>query len=313
MTQVHRPLAAALWMAGSIAGFSLVAVAGRALAPALDTFEVMLYRSLVGFVIVTAAALLSGVAADLRPRHMTLHFFRNVVHFAGQNLWLYALSLIPLAQLFALEFSYPIMVALTAPLFLGERLTRTKVVTAAIGFAGILIVARPFGMGGLSPGLIGALLCALGFAGAAIFTKRLTRLTSITAILFWMTVMQTGFGLAGALSDGRVALPPTALWPWVLVIGAGGLGAHYSLTKALSLAPASLVTPIDFLRLPLIALVGMAFYGEPFDPWVFAGGAVIFAANWLNIRVDANDRKAALGGFSAATSRHSLTGGTGRP
>jgi drug/metabolite transporter (DMT)-like permease len=301
MTQTYRPLAAALWMMGSIAGFSLVAVAGRALRVGLDTFEVMFYRSLVGVVIVTAAAFYSGALNDLRPRLMGTHLIRNILHFAGQNLWLFALTLIPLAQLFALEFSYPILVALGAPLFLGERLTRIKMLAAGLGFIGILIVARPFGAGGLSLGLLAALACAFGFAGAAIVTKRLTRQTTITAILFWLTVMQSIMGLIGAGRDGVIAVPHGSLWIWVLVIGAGGLGAHYSLTKALTLAPASIVTPIDFLRLPLIAVVGMFLYHEPLDIWVFVGGAIIFAANWLNIRSDTNDRKDALPSFSKAT------------
>jgi drug/metabolite transporter (DMT)-like permease len=113
--------------------------------------------------------------------------------------------------------------------------------------------------------------------------------------------MQSIMGLIGAGRDGVIAVPHGSLWIWVLVIGAGGLGAHYSLTKALTLAPASIVTPIDFLRLPLIAVVGMFLYHEPLDIWVFVGGAIIFAANWLNIRSDTNDRKDALPSFSKAT------------
>lgn len=282
MTQ-NRPIAAAFWMMGSISGFSLVAVAGRSLRVELDTFEVMLWRSLVGVIAVTCAAFATGNQRSLLPRHMGLHAVRNIVHFAGQNLWLTALTLIPLSQLFALEFSYPIMVTLAAPLFLSERLTRTNILSACIGFVGILIVARPFGAAGLSLGLVTALCCAVGFAGSAIVTKKLTRVTSITAILFWLTVMQSGFGLIGAAVDGQVHIPSAALMPWVLAIGLGGLGAHLSLTKALSLAPASVVTPIDFLRLPLIAVVGAIFYAEPLDLWVLLGGAIIFAANWLNI------------------------------
>lgn len=277
-------------MIGSITGFSLVAVSGRALAAGLDTFEVMLYRSLVGVMVLVAGAILTGQTAALRPTVMRLHFLRNLMHFAGQNLWLYALSLITLAQLCALEFSYPILVALAAPLFLGERLTSLRIGAALVGFAGILIVARPFGAGGLSVGLLAALLCAVGFAGAAIVTKKLTRQTSVLAILFWLTTMQSAFGFLCAVVDGQIALPPTALIPWVLAIGVGGLGAHLCLTKALSLAPASIVTPIDFLRLPLLALIGSLSYGEPLDLWVLIGGAVIFAANFINIRAETRPR-----------------------
>ncbi|MCP4824396.1 MAG: EamA family transporter, partial [Shimia sp.] len=59
--------------------------------------------------------------------------------------------------------------------------------------------------------------------------------------------------------------------------------AHYCLTTALRLAPASVVMPIDFIRLPLIAVVGMTLYGEQIDIWVLVGAAVIFAGNYLNI------------------------------
>lgn len=284
MPQTYRPLAAALWMLGSIFGFSMVAVSGRALHPYLDTFEVMLYRSLIGVVVVGIAITVSGRWAQISTRHMGLHVLRNIVHFTGQNLWLFALSLIPLAQLFALEFSYPILVALAAPLVLGERLTPTRISAAAVGFVGILIVARPFGAGGLTVGLLAALACALGFAGSALVTKRLTRVVTISCILFWLTLMQSALGLVCAGWDGGIALPALAVLPWILTIGLSGLGAHFCLTKALTLAPASVVTPLDFMRLPLIGVIGMLIYTEPLDIWVFIGGAVIFAANWLNIR-----------------------------
>lgn len=283
--KTHHPALAALWMLCSIGGFSALAVAGREIGAALDTFEMMLYRSLIGLAAVAAAAVLTGRRAEMRPRHLRLHLFRNTLHFAGQNLWLYALALIPLAQLFALEFSAPVMVALAAPFVLGERLTPTRLLSAALGFAGVLIVARPGAMGGgLSAGIVAALLCAVSFAATALVTKRLTERASVLAILFWLAAIQSVLGLLSAGWDGRVALPQGAVLAWVIVLGLSGLVAHLGLTKALSLAPASVVTPLDFLRLPVIALVGAAFYGEAFDPLVLVGGAVIFAANWINIR-----------------------------
>ncbi|WP_347313556.1 DMT family transporter [Defluviimonas sp. SAOS-178_SWC] len=284
MTQIHHPIAAAFWMLGSILGFSMIAVSGREIGADLDTFEMMFYRSLIGIVVVVTVVFATGRQGEIKADHLGLHALRNAVHFAGQALWLYALALIPLAQLFALEFSYPIIVALTAPIFLAERLTPTKLLAAVVGFAGILIVARPFGAGGLSVGLLSALLCALGFAGSAIVTKRLTRVATILCILFWLAVMQSAFGLILAGWDGKITLPGSATLPWVIVMGLSGLLAHFCLTKALSLAPASVVTPMDFLRLPLIGLVGMTLYAEPLDLWVFVGGAVIFAANWINVR-----------------------------
>ncbi len=281
--QDAQPFRAAIWMTGSILGFSAIAIAGREIGTALDTFEVMIYRSAIGIATVLAVAQIAGTRGKISLAHMPLHLLRNGFHFAGQNLWLYALLYIPMAQLFALEFSYPILVALAAPLFLGERLTGTRIAATFLGFAGILIVAQPWAEGGLSLGLFAALGSAVGFAVSAIVTKKLTRVVPITAILFWLTTIQflLGFGIAAA--DGQIALPHGINIGWVLVMGFGGLGAHFCLTRALSLAPATIVTPIDFLRLPLIGIVAALAYGEALNLWIFAGGAVILAANMLNL------------------------------
>ncbi len=275
-------LRATLWMIGAITSFTAMAVAGRAISLELDTFEIMLFRSLTGIVIVLGVAFVAGTLGQVRQRKLGLHFTRNICHFAGQNLWFYAITLIPLAQVFALEFTTPIWVILLSPFILQERLTAMGLFCAGLGFLGILIVARPDATA-ISPGLIAAASCAVFFALTAIFTRKLTRTETITTILFYLTVMQAVFGLICAGYDGDIAVPSLAGLPWVVLIGCAGLLAHFCLTTALSIAPASVVMPIDFVRLPVIAVVGMAFYNEPLDTLVFVGAALIFAANYLNI------------------------------
>ncbi|WP_372838469.1 DMT family transporter [Phaeovulum sp.] len=295
MPQTSRPLAAALWMLGAITGFVSMAIAGREVAPFHDTFEIMTYRSVIGLVIVLVAALVTGQMRHIRARNLGRHALRNAFHFTGQNLWFYALTIIPLAQLFAVEFSYPIMVALAAPFVLGERLTPVRVVAAGLGFLGVLIAADPWAAGGLSPGILIALGAAVGFAGSALVTKQLTRLAPMIEILFWLTVFQLIFGLVLAGYDGVIAPPSAASALWLLLIGIAGLGGHFCLTRALSLAPASVVAPIDFLRLPIIGIVGMMLYDEPLQAAVFFGGAVIFTATWLTIRSEGRARRALTG------------------
>ncbi|MFA8384303.1 MAG: DMT family transporter [Pelagibaca sp.] len=273
---------ACLWMIGAIVSFTSMAIAGRAVSLDLDTFEIMMYRSLIGVVIVVSVATVAGTLHQVRAQKLGLHFVRNISHFAGQNLWFYSITVIPLAQVFALEFTSPLWVMLLAPFVLGERLTRTQVIAAVIGFVGILIVTRP------SPetfhiGLVTAAMAAIGFAGSAVFTRRLTRTETITCILFYLTVMQALMGIAFAGFDGDIALPTAANIPWVVVIAVAGLVAHFCLTTALSLAPATIVMPIDFARLPVIAIVGMLIYAEPLDPFVLLGAVLIFGANYFNI------------------------------
>jgi drug/metabolite transporter (DMT)-like permease len=276
-------LRAAIWMIGAITAFTLMAVAGRAAALNLDTFEIMFYRSCVGFAIVMACAVGFGTLDQVRADRLGLHFIRNVAHFTGQNLWFYAITVIPLAQVFALEFTGPIWVILLSPLILKERIRPLGIAAAIIGFIGILLVAKP-GATTISPGIIAAALCAIGFGLTAIFTRLLTKTQTITCILFYLTGMQAIFGLICAGIDGDMALPTAMTLPWVILIGIAGLTAHFCLTKALSIAPATLVMPLDFLRLPIIAVVGIILYAEPGDIWVIVGGTLIFAGNYVNIR-----------------------------
>lgn len=271
-----------MWMFGTVASFSAMAVAGREVSFQLDTFEIMMYRSLIGFATVLIVGRFAGTLTEVRTDRLGMHFLRNISHFTGQNLWFFALALIPFAQLFAFEFSVPLWITLFAPFVLAERLTRSRVTSVMIGFIGILMVTRPW-MAGLSWGIVAAFLCAIGFAGSAMFTKMLTRHESITGILFWLTLMQAGFGIVCAGYDGDVALPSSDTWGWIVLIGFAGLLAHFCLTKALSVAPAVIVMPMDFTRLPIIAVIGATFYAEAMDIWIIVGAVVIFSANYFNI------------------------------
>jgi len=279
---MSQTLQAVLWMTGAVVSFTSMAVAGRAVSLDLDTFEIMLYRSIIGAIIVTSVLMATGKLSQINRDRFGLHVARNISHFAGQNCWFFAVATIPLAQVFALEFTSPLWVILLSPLVLGERITPSRAIAAGIGFVGILVVARPTPET-LSLGLIAALLAGVGFAGSAVFTRRLTRTASTACILFWLTVMQAVFGLVCAGIDGDIALPAASTWPWVVLIAIAGLVAHFCLTTALGLAPAPVVMPIDFARLPLVAVVGMLVYAEALDPFVFLGAAIIFGANYFNI------------------------------
>lgn len=283
MTAAQHPLKAALWMMGSVTSFTAMAIAAREIKGVHDSFEIMTARSLVGLVLVLAVGAATGQLGRISTARLGGHALRNVVHFTGQNLWFWALTLIPLAQVFALEFTTPLWVILLAPLFLGERLTKTKLLAAGLGFIGILIVARP-DLSALSPGVLAAAGSAVAFATTSLLTKRLTKDESIIGILFWLTVFQAVFGLITAGYDGQFTLPTMATLPWLVLIGFCGVMAHLSMTTALSLAPASFVMPFDFLRLPVIAVIGAVVYAEALDPYVLLGAAVIFAGIWINLR-----------------------------
>ncbi len=273
---------AALWMTGAIASFSSMAVAGRELGAVHDTFEIMMYRSFVGILVVSLILTVRGRWSQISTRDFGLHALRNTVHFTGQNLWFFAITAIPLAQVFALEFTQPLWVIVLSPLLLGERLTPVRLLAAMIGFVGILIVARP-GAASLSLGVGAAALAAVFFALTTISTKRLTQIAPVACIMFWLTVMQAVLGLVAAGWDMQIHPPTAQTVPWLVLVGLAGLLAHFCIANALSVAPATVVVPFDFARLPTIAVIGMVLYGEPLDVWVLVGAAVIFGGNYLNI------------------------------
>jgi len=273
-------LRGALWMGGALLSFSLMAVAVRELLRTMGSFEILFLRSLVSFVLVLAAMPRFGLGA-LRTRRFGLHVVRNVLHFGGQYAWVYAIAMLPLATVFAIEFTMPVWAALLAMLILGERLNQGRIVMLVLGLAGILIILRP-GFGIVQPAALVMLAGSFAYASVMIATKRLSENDSAFAILFYMSAIQLPLAFVPAL-PGWVAPALTDL-PWVVAVGAAGLSAHYCMTRAVRIADAMVVVPIDFLRLPLIAVVGMIFYGEPLEIPIMLGAAVIFAGTYYSIR-----------------------------
>ncbi len=277
---------AALWMIGTVVSFSAMAVGGRELSGDLTTFQILFHRSIVGLVVVSVLLSATGWR-QLRVRRFSLHLLRNVLHLGGQFGWFFAISVIPLAEVFAIEFTTPMWAAILAMLFLGERPRRTSLAAIGLGFVGILIILRP-GFQEIGIPTLGVLGAAMAYATTYVLTKYLGQTDSPLAIIFYMTVIQLPIALAASLAlhpaDSHWAWPELGLWPWIVVVGVTALTAHYCAARALSLADATVVVPIDFLRLPLIALVGLALYGETIDIWVIVGGVVIFAGTFLNVR-----------------------------
>lgn len=285
-----RPWLALLWMLGAMVSFVGMAVAGRAIQTEMNTFQLMAYRSAIGWILVLLAVLRLG--EGLRPvqtRRPALHLQRNVIHYVGQNAWFYAVMLIPLGQLVALEMTNPIWVAILAPFLLGERMTRARAVSAALGFLGVLVVARP-GLSPLGMGHASVLLAAVAFALTSIVTRRITYEDGALCVLFWMTLIQALMSGAICLFTG-LPLPSGGLVPWLIIAGFTGVSAHFCLTSALRAAPATVVAPMEFLRLPAMAFAGMLLYGEPLEWAVFAGGALIVAGILLNLFGESRDRR----------------------
>jgi len=268
-------------MAGWLTAMVVMAVAGRAATKTLHVFQIMEMRSLLGFLLLWPLVHASGGVRMLGTARLGQQVARNAVHYAAQFGWFFALTLIPIAQVVAIEFTMPIWTALLAVSFLGERLNAARVVAVVLGVVGVAVIVRP-GVDHVDPGQLIALAAAVGFAISVILVKSLTRTDSAVTIVFWMLVVQSAIGAIPALLVWRT--PTAAVWPWVLVIAICGTYSHFCMTQALRHAEATMIVPMDFLRVPLSAAAAWLVYGERIDAFTIGGAAMILFANLLNLR-----------------------------
>ena len=273
-------------MSGALLSFSAMAISVRALAATLGVMEILALRAGFGLIVMaTLVALRADLRAMINCRHLRLHLFRNTVHVASSYLWAMSLLLIPLAMTFALEFTTPAWTLLLAAPVLGERLNASRIGAVVFGLVGVLVILRP-GLATFQPGGLLTLVAAFGLAITLIATKKLTRTDSTFAIVFWMMLIQLPLALIGSdplfvtkLNQGQV--------PAVIGIGVSGLVSHYCLTNAFQAGDAGVVVPLDFMRIPLIAVVGWWLYGEPLDVFVFLGAGLIITGILWNLRSEA--------------------------
>lgn len=272
-------------MFGAVTSFTMLSLVGRELSGDLNAFQIMLYRSAVSLLIVAVILALGGRGergfAQLRTSIPGFHLGRNVVHYVGQYSWFYVLPLLPLVQITAIDFSMPIWALLLAAAFLGERLTGRRIVAVLLGFCGVLVVLRP-GVDSFEPAALIVLGASFCYAATFIITKRMTATETPLAILFYMFLVQLLIGLAPALPG--LVVPELDRWPWVIAVGVSGLAAHYCVTRAFIVAEASVVIPVDFLRLPAVGVAAWLLYGESGEIWHVAGAGLIVLGIWINIR-----------------------------
>ena len=272
-----------LWMIGGVFCLTSMAIAGKEISLQIDTFEILFFRSVIGVCIILFFLVKKNLLHEINLKEIRTHLKRNLAHFTGQNLWLYALASITLAEVTSLEFTMPIWIVFFSYLMLNEKLDKYKIISVCIGFIGVLITVRP-DIETLNLGLIAAAISAIVFALTNIYTRKLTRTESTLTILFFLTSMQLVFGLITSLLDGQLDIPTNENIIWIVTIGFAGLGAHYCITTALSLAPPTVVAPIDLLRLPIVVLIGVFFYSEQGDIFIYFGASLIIFANWLNLK-----------------------------
>jgi drug/metabolite transporter (DMT)-like permease len=244
-------------------------------------FQIMELRTGIAFFMLYPLIHINGGFAAMKTSRPLQHIGRNLIHYGAQIGWFYALTLIPLGQVVAIEFTMPIWTAILAASFLGERMTVWKISAIVLGVVGVIIIVRP-AAGEINSGQLIALGAAVGFGISIAMMKSLTRTENTVAIVFWMLVIQSAAGFFPTLYVW--SWPPASVWGWIVVIAFCGTFSHYCMARAMLYADATVVLPMDFLRVPLTAAVGWLVYSERLDLFTVLGATLILVGNLLNLR-----------------------------
>ena len=278
--QLSNNLRGALWGLGMVAGLGGVSIAIRTLKPDIAVEELLFFRALVGLIAITLIMAPKGWRG-LIPRRPGLQIVRNLFHMSGQYCMFSAVVIIPLAEVTALEFTVPLITALMAAPLLKEKIGRTRWIGMIVGFIGILFVVRPV-FEVVPPAMLIAIFGAVLFSYNTILVKILSEVEEASTMVFVMNVIQTLVLLGPALYVWTS--PEWHHLPWLLLLGLSGILTHYCLSRALAIADVSVVLPLDFLRLPFIALIAYWVWGETFSPWSAIGAVIIVGSSYFAIR-----------------------------
>ncbi|PKG84589.1 EamA family transporter [Colwellia sp. 75C3] len=278
-------------MSGALASFSILAIGARELSGELTIAQSLCIRSAIGLLFLSCVYFiqsrffkskrLKATSTQLPVKVIKLHLFRNLFHFIAQYGWFFGIGLLPLAEVFALEFTVPIWTLLIASFFLNEKVTKNKLLAIFLGTLGVLAIVRP-GYALIDYASIVVLGSAICFAISHTTTKSLATTESPLTILLFMCIIQLPIGLLLSLSHW--VWPQGEQWLWLTVIGISALSAHYCLAKAMQYAEVTTIITLDFFRLPLIATVGVLFYNEAFEMPLLIGGALMLVGNLIGVR-----------------------------
>ena len=261
------------WMLGFIINISIMAISIRELSLKYTSFEIQNFRNIFSIIIIILIFIVTK-NTNLNTFQLKNKFIRNIFHFIGQSAWTWGLTVLPLAVVFSLEFTMPIWAVIIAIVLLKEKITLNKICFLIIGLMGTWIIFMP------DTKYIGfyniIVLCsAITYAIAHNFTKKLTTTDSILSILFFMSIIQLPFSLVGSLIIGNIQYNIMMEIPLIILLTFTSLLAHYSLSSALKYSDASIVLPIDYIRLPLIVFIGWYYYDEKISTNVVIGSILI--------------------------------------
>lgn len=256
------------------------AVIVRVVGPEMHVFQITFFRNFFSLLVLLPFLLRRG-GVSFSSRFWGVHAVRAALKLGAMIAYFLAILRLPLAVVMAIAFTAPLFTTAGGILFLGERLSRVRVLSGLLGLAGVLIVLRP-GAVPLDGGVALAFASAMGLGVVAVLMKASSGRERASQIVLFNLVLVVP--IAFAISLPVWTFPSPEILGLLAVQGALGALGQLCVAKAMSMADAAAIIPIDFIRLPLVIVLGVVLFAESTGWPVFIGGTIIFAAVLLQMR-----------------------------
>ncbi|MEK9646500.1 MAG: DMT family transporter [Alphaproteobacteria bacterium] len=290
------PVRGILWMVASGMFYALIYVVVRGLSEIFPVNQIVFFRAILGSVFMMPWIAAVGVSA-LRTSQMRLYLWRMAFSYIGAVAWMYGIAGMPLADANALMFTMPLFTIVLAAIWLAERPGVHRIGATVVGFAGALIILRP-GMIEISLPALATLFAAASFSAALVGTKKLTATENPNAMVFYLYTLMIPLSAIAAYFDWHN--PSVADIPLLLALGVCTVGAQQCQTRAFKAAQASLVVIVNYVQLPIIALLAWLIFEQSTDSWTWLGAAVICASTYYVSYRESRARTRKTGGSSAS-------------
>jgi drug/metabolite transporter (DMT)-like permease len=286
--QRHNPIQGVLWMVAAAIAFSVTLIMVRYLSAKFTTFEIVFFRQVFGVMIMLPWLVRAGIGV-LKTDQIKIYLTRAILTYCAMFAAYYSIILITIADSIALQFTLPFFTIIFAMAVLGEKVRTHRWIATVIGFIGAMIIIRP-GFAEISAGMLIALSAAALYGGADTCTRFLSGRNTVNVVVFYGFVLQ--LPIAAVPAAMTWVTPGLADMGYILAFVIAAVGAQFFITQSFSNAEASLVSPVLFVRLPFVAVLGFFFFGELPGAWTWVGAAILFASTFWSTRRDARISKA---------------------
>ena len=284
----NGPAAGIFWMCMATLISSISGGMVRELAGQIPTMELVFFRNLIALVVLYPIVRRQGFGLPAREQ-VPLYALRVLFAFGAMALLFYALARMPLADVYALQYTIPLFTILLAVVILKQKADIHSWGACFVGFIGTLIVMRP-GIVEITLASAAALSTAFMHAGNNTTIKMLARRDNPEVITLWTNIGMLPLALVPTLF--LWVTPTLEQWPLVLGIGLVSSLGGYFFTLAVSAADARIVQPFQFSRMIFATAIGWIMFSELPDVWTWLGAAVIFAASYYVVYREGKARRA---------------------